>query len=281
MTALLSCLPLVNFIRLIQNKDYLSKAICRLRSYTEHHGMPDTAACVKLRSSKDVYRKMLKDVSVIIFGSENVHGQERTGCRAGRRQRRSGRTLPSTAERAPSLREPGPTDLKGTGGCDWRQIPPPPPIRCDQGTVPADVEDEPVAVQVMIGLINGALGRIWLLFYTRQFEELSVEYKPIALLSGYPFWTFLFFIISGVLTIQTEKKRSPNLVLTLFRRAGLWEGENQQTVECEEQGRVIKKIPNGKVRFVTVYASTTTDASGTGEIWFYSPPTLCQLNDYQ
>uniref|UniRef100_A0A4W2GYY4 Uncharacterized LOC113905212 n=1 Tax=Bos indicus x Bos taurus TaxID=30522 RepID=A0A4W2GYY4_BOBOX len=66
------------------------------------------------------------------------------------------------------------------------------------------------AVQVMIGLINGALGRIWLLFYTRQFEELSVEYKPIALLSGYPFWTFLFFIISGVLTIQTEKKRSPN-----------------------------------------------------------------------
>ncbi|XP_070623637.1 uncharacterized protein [Bos indicus] len=119
------------------------------------------------------------------------------------------------------------------------------------------------AVQVMIGLINGALGRIWLLFYTRQFEELSVEYKPIALLSGYPFWTFLFFIISGVLTIQTEKKRSPNSVLTLFRRAGLWEGENQQTVECEEQGRVIKKIPNGKVRFVTVYASTTTDASGT------------------
>ncbi|XP_070623633.1 uncharacterized protein [Bos indicus] len=122
------------------------------------------------------------------------------------------------------------------------------------------------AVQVMIGLINGALGRIWLLFYTRQFEELSVEYKPIALLSGYPFWTFLFFIISGVLTIQTEKKRSPNSVLTLFRRAGLWEGENQQTVECEEQGRVIKKIPNGKVRFVTVYASTTTDASGTAEI---------------
>ena len=44
----------------------------------------------------------------------------------------------------------------------------------------------------MIGLINGALGRIWLRFYTRQFEELSVEYKPIALLSGYPFWTFLF-----------------------------------------------------------------------------------------
>ncbi|XP_044784982.1 membrane-spanning 4-domains subfamily A member 8 [Bubalus bubalis] len=69
------------------------------------------------------------------------------------------------------------------------------------------------AVQVMIGLINGALGRIWLRFYIRQFEELSVEYKPIALLSGYPFWTFLFFIVSGVLTIQTEKKRSPNLVL--------------------------------------------------------------------
>ncbi|KAM7236317.1 hypothetical protein CapIbe_013503 [Capra ibex] len=37
--------------------------------------------------------------------------------------------------------------------------------------------------------------------------------KPVALPSGYPFWTFLFFIISGVLTIGTEKKRSPNLVL--------------------------------------------------------------------
>ncbi|XP_059731170.1 membrane-spanning 4-domains subfamily A member 12 isoform X2 [Bos taurus] len=73
------------------------------------------------------------------------------------------------------------------------------------------------AVQVMIGLINGALGRIWLLFYTRQFEELSVEYKPIALLSGYPFWTFLFFIISGVLTIQTEKKRSPNSLKCAIR----------------------------------------------------------------
>ena len=73
---------------------------------------PDTAACVKLRGTKDVYRQMLKNVSVIILGSENVHGQQRTGCCAGRRQRRSGRTLPYTAERAPGLREPGATDLK-------------------------------------------------------------------------------------------------------------------------------------------------------------------------
>ena len=40
-------LLLVNFIRLIQNKDYLSKAICRLRSYTEHHGM--VSAFVRLK----------------------------------------------------------------------------------------------------------------------------------------------------------------------------------------------------------------------------------------
>uniref|UniRef100_A0A452DY66 Uncharacterized protein n=1 Tax=Capra hircus TaxID=9925 RepID=A0A452DY66_CAPHI len=73
------------------------------------------------------------------------------------------------------------------------------------------------AVQVMIGLINGALGRIWLLFYTRQFGEISTECKPVALPSGYPFWTFLFFIMSGVLTIETEKKRSPNLLKYAIR----------------------------------------------------------------
>uniref|UniRef100_A0AC11D0K2 Uncharacterized protein n=1 Tax=Ovis aries TaxID=9940 RepID=A0AC11D0K2_SHEEP len=73
------------------------------------------------------------------------------------------------------------------------------------------------AVQVMMGLINGALGRIWLLFYTRQFGEISTEYKPAALLSGYPSWMFLFFIISGVLTIETEKKRSPNLLKYAIR----------------------------------------------------------------
>ncbi|XDA84690.1 hypothetical protein R6Z07F_014500 [Ovis aries] len=78
------------------------------------------------------------------------------------------------------------------------------------------------AVQVMMGLINGALGRIWLLFYTRQFGEISTEYKPAALLSGYPSWMFLFFIISGVLTIETEKKRSPNLKTAVNLSVCLW-----------------------------------------------------------
>ncbi|KAI4537187.1 hypothetical protein MG293_012050 [Ovis ammon polii] len=82
----------------------------------------------------------------------------------------------------------------------------------DAELVPGGCQSTLQAVQVMMGLINGALGRIWLLFYTRQFGEISTEYKPVALLSGYPSWTFLFFIISGVLTIETEKKRSPNLM---------------------------------------------------------------------
>ncbi|KAB0370727.1 hypothetical protein FD755_017136 [Muntiacus reevesi] len=73
------------------------------------------------------------------------------------------------------------------------------------------------AFQVMIGLIHGALGRIWIFFYTRQFASLSRHYKPMALLSGYPFWTFLFFIISRVLAIETEKKRSPNLLKYAIR----------------------------------------------------------------
>lgn len=58
---------------------------------------------------------MLKNVSVIILGSENVHGQEWTlGAMQGG-ELRSGRILLYQAtqrERAPGLREPGATDFK-------------------------------------------------------------------------------------------------------------------------------------------------------------------------
>ncbi|CAM9446399.1 unnamed protein product [Rangifer tarandus platyrhynchus] len=93
------------------------------------------------------------------------------------------------------------------------------------------------AFQVMIGLIHGALGRIWLFFYTRQFASLSRDDKPMALLSRYPFWTFLFFIISGVLAIETEKNRSPNLVLDT--RSSLYYILKNRTIRASGQSEKV------------------------------------------
>nr|XP_040140202.1 uncharacterized protein LOC120889555 isoform X2 [Ictidomys tridecemlineatus] len=48
------------------------------------------------------------------------------------------------------------------------------------------------AAQIMIGLIHSALGHVWTLLYMRQLHSFSKIYRPFVLLSGYPFWSFVF-----------------------------------------------------------------------------------------
>ncbi|XP_032216125.1 membrane-spanning 4-domains subfamily A member 12-like isoform X2 [Mustela erminea] len=73
------------------------------------------------------------------------------------------------------------------------------------------------AAQVMIGLIHCVLGYFWIYLYVREFESVSINYLPLTLMSGYPFWAFLFFIISGIFSIEAEKTRSPKLLRCSIR----------------------------------------------------------------
>ncbi|XP_058161363.1 membrane-spanning 4-domains subfamily A member 12-like [Dasypus novemcinctus] len=73
------------------------------------------------------------------------------------------------------------------------------------------------AAQVMIGLIHCALGHIWIQLYISQSNPLLMVYLPIVLLTGYPFWAALFFILSGYLAITTEKRPSKNLLMYTIR----------------------------------------------------------------
>ncbi|XP_072826831.1 uncharacterized protein [Vicugna pacos] len=100
----------------------------------------------------------------------------------------------------------------GSGGDEGEQRPPGYP-GCeapDRGYSPQDHAFVGLqAAQVMIGVIHCALGHIWLHLYFTQFEVLSVNYNPFTLLSGYPLWAFFFYVTSGVLAIETERRRSP------------------------------------------------------------------------
>ncbi|XP_077717928.1 membrane-spanning 4-domains subfamily A member 12-like isoform X1 [Canis aureus] len=73
------------------------------------------------------------------------------------------------------------------------------------------------AAQVMVGLIHCALGYFWIQLYIREFDSISIDYLPITLLSGYPFWAFLFFVISGIFAIEAEKTSSPKLLKYTIR----------------------------------------------------------------
>ncbi|XP_051710566.2 membrane-spanning 4-domains subfamily A member 8 isoform X3 [Oryctolagus cuniculus] len=68
------------------------------------------------------------------------------------------------------------------------------------------------AIQVMIGLINFALGYIWIRLFIRQYTSFSLTYIPLTLFSGYPFWASLIYVISGIFAIEAEKKRYPILL---------------------------------------------------------------------
>ncbi|XP_076972217.1 membrane-spanning 4-domains subfamily A member 12-like [Tamandua tetradactyla] len=73
------------------------------------------------------------------------------------------------------------------------------------------------AAQIMIGVIHCALGYIWIQLFISQFNPLLMIYLPIVLLSGYPFWAALFFIMSGFLAVEAEKRRSSNVLLYTIR----------------------------------------------------------------
>nr|XP_040140198.1 membrane-spanning 4-domains subfamily A member 12-like isoform X1 [Ictidomys tridecemlineatus]XP_040140199.1 membrane-spanning 4-domains subfamily A member 12-like isoform X1 [Ictidomys tridecemlineatus]XP_040140200.1 membrane-spanning 4-domains subfamily A member 12-like isoform X1 [Ictidomys tridecemlineatus]XP_040140201.1 membrane-spanning 4-domains subfamily A member 12-like isoform X1 [Ictidomys tridecemlineatus] len=74
------------------------------------------------------------------------------------------------------------------------------------------------AAQIMIGLIHSALGHVWTLLYMRQLHSFSKIYRPFVLLSGYPFWSFVFYVISGTFAVKAEKEQS----LLLMKRTLRW-----------------------------------------------------------
>ncbi|XP_040860121.1 membrane-spanning 4-domains subfamily A member 8 isoform X2 [Ochotona curzoniae] len=68
------------------------------------------------------------------------------------------------------------------------------------------------AIQVMIGLINFAIGYLWLRLFTRQYNSFTFNYTPVILFTGYPFWSFLFYVTSGVLAIAADRRHTPLLL---------------------------------------------------------------------
>ncbi|XP_006163879.1 membrane-spanning 4-domains subfamily A member 12-like [Tupaia chinensis] len=69
------------------------------------------------------------------------------------------------------------------------------------------------ATQVMIGLIHCALGQLWTYLYVNHYDFFSSVYLPLVFLSGYPFWSCIIFIISGIFTIEVEKHPSRSLLM--------------------------------------------------------------------
>uniref|UniRef100_A0A8D2GIV5 Uncharacterized protein n=1 Tax=Urocitellus parryii TaxID=9999 RepID=A0A8D2GIV5_UROPR len=68
------------------------------------------------------------------------------------------------------------------------------------------------AIQIMTGVIHNNLGIIWLYVFLTQTLTFGKGYLPLALISGYPFWSSLSFVFSGTFAVVVEKKRSKFLV---------------------------------------------------------------------
>ncbi|XP_077900991.1 membrane-spanning 4-domains subfamily A member 12-like [Ictidomys tridecemlineatus] len=64
------------------------------------------------------------------------------------------------------------------------------------------------AIQIMTGVIHNNLGIIWLYMFLTQTLTFGKGYLPLALITGYPFWSSLSFVFSGTFAVVVEKKRS-------------------------------------------------------------------------
>ncbi|KAM5183040.1 membrane-spanning 4-domains subfamily A member 13 isoform 2-T2 [Callospermophilus lateralis] len=69
-----------------------------------------------------------------------------------------------------------------------------------------------LAIQIMTGVIHNNLGIIWLYLFLTQTLTFGKGYLPLALISGYPFWSSLSFVFSGTFAVVVEKKRSKFLL---------------------------------------------------------------------
>ncbi|XP_066489758.1 membrane-spanning 4-domains subfamily A member 8-like isoform X2 [Tiliqua scincoides] len=61
------------------------------------------------------------------------------------------------------------------------------------------------AIQIILGLIHIGLGGVSIVLHPPR-------YIPLAAYSGYPFWSGIFFIVSGSLSVSTEKHLNFSLV---------------------------------------------------------------------
>ncbi|XP_058161368.1 membrane-spanning 4-domains subfamily A member 12-like isoform X2 [Dasypus novemcinctus] len=68
------------------------------------------------------------------------------------------------------------------------------------------------ALQIMIGLIVYYLGLIWIYLLLTQLIAFQKGYIPITIMTAYPFWSAIFFVLSGIHAVLLEKKRSRSLV---------------------------------------------------------------------
>nr|XP_040140209.1 membrane-spanning 4-domains subfamily A member 12-like isoform X2 [Ictidomys tridecemlineatus]XP_040140210.1 membrane-spanning 4-domains subfamily A member 12-like isoform X2 [Ictidomys tridecemlineatus]XP_040140211.1 membrane-spanning 4-domains subfamily A member 12-like isoform X2 [Ictidomys tridecemlineatus] len=68
------------------------------------------------------------------------------------------------------------------------------------------------AIQIMTGVIHNNLGIIWLYMFLTQTLTFGKGYLPLALITGYPFWSSLSFVFSGTFAVVVEKKRSKFLL---------------------------------------------------------------------
>ncbi|XP_032138256.1 membrane-spanning 4-domains subfamily A member 5-like [Sapajus apella] len=67
------------------------------------------------------------------------------------------------------------------------------------------------AMQIMTGILLHCLGLLWTYLLFTQIVAFGATYVPLALLTGYPFWSSLLFIFSGIFAVLLEKRRSPFL----------------------------------------------------------------------
>ncbi|XP_005408165.1 PREDICTED: membrane-spanning 4-domains subfamily A member 6B-like isoform X3 [Chinchilla lanigera] len=63
-------------------------------------------------------------------------------------------------------------------------------------------------IQVMNSMFINMLGVLWRFFFLSQLTVLSTIYIPLALLLGYPFWSPFWYLVSGVLAILAERRRT-------------------------------------------------------------------------
>ncbi|XP_003920515.1 membrane-spanning 4-domains subfamily A member 5-like [Saimiri boliviensis] len=66
-------------------------------------------------------------------------------------------------------------------------------------------------IQIMTGIFIHCLGLLWIYLLFTEIVAFGAMYVPLALLTGYPFWSSLLFIFSGAFAVLLEKRRSPFL----------------------------------------------------------------------
>uniref|UniRef100_A0A286XHL7 Uncharacterized protein n=1 Tax=Cavia porcellus TaxID=10141 RepID=A0A286XHL7_CAVPO len=68
------------------------------------------------------------------------------------------------------------------------------------------------AIQAMNGMHIQLLGGLWRYFFISQMSAISTVYIPIAVLVGYPFWSSLTYLLSGMITILTERRQTKFMI---------------------------------------------------------------------